>query len=59
MKFRTILTNSATTDADRAAATDKVLRDMTKAGARGQRDAADQSAATLGSRARQAAGYDR
>lgn len=52
-----LFSSKPTTEADRDAATDKVLRDMTKAGARGQRDAADQSAATLGSRARQAAGW--
>lgn len=47
------------TEADRDASVAKVQRDLRKARAQGKSDVVRQSAETVASRARQAAGYDR
>jgi hypothetical protein len=61
MKLRDILTNRATTEADRDASVAKVQADLRKARRNGQggSDVVQQSAATTASRARAAAGYTR
>jgi hypothetical protein len=61
MKLRDILTNRSTTEADRDASVAMVqnhLRNARRAG-QGKSDVVRQSAETVASRARQAAGLDR
>jgi hypothetical protein len=59
MKLRDILTNRATTEADRDASVTKVQADLRKHRGQGKSDVVRQSAETVASRARQAAGLDR
>jgi hypothetical protein len=59
MKLRDILTNRATTEADRDASVAMVQNHLRNARRQGKSDVVRQSAETTAARARQAAGYTR